>query len=220
VTNRVKQRQQAAQTAAGIPSKRERRELGRKAAAARAASIRRRRFAKNAGTVLAALAVVGVIVWVTVLTSGSTPDTSTASTAGTATGSPTPITAPTDKALNTKPTVTKGTGDLTALKVTTLIAGTGPAVTAGETISVNYVGVNYKTGEEFDSSWKNGAPVSFPIGTGGVIEGWDQGLVGVKIGSRVQLDIPSSLAYPNTTSGPTSGPLRFVVDVLSATPAA
>ncbi|MFC7484435.1 FKBP-type peptidyl-prolyl cis-trans isomerase [Luedemannella flava] len=68
--------------------------------------------------------------------------------------------------------------------------GTGGAVNAGENITVNYVGVSYKTGEEFDSSWKRNEPATFPIGVGQVIQGWDQGLVGLTVGSRVQLDIP------------------------------
>jgi peptidylprolyl isomerase len=58
-------------------------------------------------------------------------------------------------------------------------------------------------------------PASFPIGTGNVIKGWDQGLVGVTVGSRVQLDIPADLAYgENPTDGRPGGPLRFVVDIL------
>jgi FKBP-type peptidyl-prolyl cis-trans isomerases 1 len=98
--------------------------------------------------------------------------------------------------------------------VVTLVQGDGPAVKSGQTITVNYVGVSNTTGEEFDSSWKRGEPASFPIGTGGVIKGWDQGLVGVKVGSRVQLDIPSNLAYGD--NGQVPGPLRFVVDILGA----
>jgi peptidylprolyl isomerase len=125
---------------------------------------------------------------------------------------PTPAGA--DPALATKPTVTAGTGDLTALKVTTLIQGTGAEVKSGQSITVNYVGVTYKDGKEFDSSWKNSQAFTTVIGNGSVIKGWDQGLVGVKVGSRVQLDIPSNLAYGD--SGNPAGPLRFVVDVLSA----
>jgi peptidylprolyl isomerase len=79
------------------------------------------------------------------------------------------------------------------------------------------VGVFYADGKEFDSSWSRGEPASFPIGVGQVIPGWDQGLVGVNVGSRVQLDIPAELAYGNDkSSGRPTGPLRFVVDVLAA----
>ena len=120
-------------------------------------------------------------------------------------------------ALAQKPTVTKGTGTLTKLNVTTLVQGTGPAVRSGQNLTVNYVGVSYTTGEEFDASWKTGQPFPFQVGTGSVIKGWDQGLIGVKVGSRVQLDIPSDLAYgDNPGGGQPAGPLRFVVDVLDA----
>jgi peptidylprolyl isomerase len=124
-------------------------------------------------------------------------------------------------ALKTKPVVTKGTGaPPTKLLVTTLIQGTGATVKSGDTITVNYVGVTYADGKEFDSSWKNSQTFSTAIGQGGVIKGWDQGLVGVKVGSRVQLDIPTDLAYGTPTpAGDPAGPLRFVVDVLGDTPA-
>jgi peptidylprolyl isomerase len=122
-----------------------------------------------------------------------------------------------DPALGTEPTVTAGTGNLTKLVVTTLIQGTGPAVKAGQNITVNYIGVTYKDGKKFDASWDSGQPASFPIGEGSVIPGWDQGLVGVKVGSRVQLDIPASLAYGDQpANGAPAGPLRFVVDLLAA----
>lgn len=122
-----------------------------------------------------------------------------------------------DPALQTKPVVKAGVGTLTKLIVTPLVNGTGPAVTSGQTITVNYVGAFFKTGKEFDGSWNRGEPASFPIGVGQVIPGWDQGLVGVKIGSRVQLDIPAKLGYgENPEGGRPGGPLRFVVDVLAA----
>jgi peptidylprolyl isomerase len=128
-----------------------------------------------------------------------------------------PVPAGADPALSKKPAVTGGTGPVTALKTTTLIQGTGPAVQAGQTVSVNYVGVTYAGGKEFDSSWKRKEPFSFPVGAGQVIKGWDQGLVGVKVGSRVRLDIPAGLAYgDNPGPDQPAGALRFVVDVLSA----
>jgi peptidylprolyl isomerase len=78
---------------------------------------------------------------------------------------------------------------------------------------VNYVGVSYLTGAEFDASWNRSDPFVFQLGENQVIDGWDQGLVGVKEGSRVQLDIPSELAYGD--NGRLPGPLRFVIDVLA-----
>jgi peptidylprolyl isomerase len=113
--------------------------------------------------------------------------------------------------------VAAGKGDVTALKVTPVIKGTGPVVKAGQQLAVNYVGVTYKDGKEFDSSWKSGQPAQFPVGVGQLIKGWDEGLVGVPVGSRVQLDIPADKAYgEQTTGGRPAGDLRFVVDILQA----
>ena len=84
-----------------------------------------------------------------------------------------------------------------------------------------YSGVLSSDGTAFDNSWDRGQPFTFTLGAGNVIPGWDQGLVGAKVGSRVQLDIPSSLAYGATGKG-SIGPnqaLTFVVDVLAVTPA-
>ncbi|WP_233197038.1 FKBP-type peptidyl-prolyl cis-trans isomerase [Verrucosispora sp. ts21] len=121
-----------------------------------------------------------------------------------------------DPALGTQPEVKAGEGKLDKLVVTPLIEGTGPKVEAGQSITVNYIGVFYENGEEFDSSWSRGEPATFPIGVGQVIEGWDRGLVGVTVGSRVQLDIPAEQAYGDGAGGRPGGPLRFVVDILAA----
>jgi peptidylprolyl isomerase len=120
-----------------------------------------------------------------------------------------------DQQLATKPAaVTPPTEAFAELKVTTLIQGTGAAVTSGQSVTVNYVGISRTTGEEFDSSWSRDQPFTFVIGSGGVIQGWSQGLLGVAVGSRVELDIPSELAYGD--QGRVPGDLIFIVDVLSA----
>lgn len=193
----------------------------RRAAAERAAKARRRR--QTLAVAAAGLAVVAIVVAIVLFTRGSDddPGQEVASAPGTSapgTSAPAPGAIPddVDPALKTKPVVTAGEGDVTELKVTTLIEGTGPAAQVGQTVTVNYVGVTYKTGEEFDASWNSGQPFPVQLGTGGVIEGWDKGLVGVKQGSRVQLDIPSAMAYTdNPQPGYPAGALRFVVDVLS-----
>ena len=102
-----------------------------------------------------------------------------------------------------------------------LVTGTGQVAQAGQTVTVNYVGVLCKTGKEFDSSWKRGQPLSTALTSGpsGVIAGWVQGLPGMRVGGRRELIIPSNLAYGKTGS-PTGGippnaPLVFVVDLLS-----
>lgn len=121
-----------------------------------------------------------------------------------------------DPALGSKPDAGRGEGELTELTATALIEGAGPAAAAGQNVTVNYVGVFYRTGEEFDASWNYRQPFSFQLGTGGVIPGWDRGLVGAKVGSRIQLDIPADLAYgDNPEGGRPAGPLRFIVDVLA-----
>lgn len=103
-----------------------------------------------------------------------------------------------------------------------LIQGTGPVVAKGDSLVTNYAGVIWKTGKTFDSSWEKGQPVSFPIGTGGVVPGWDKGLVGQKVGSRVLLVLPPKEGY-GKTGQPQAGikgtdTLVFEVDILGTLP--
>lgn len=120
-----------------------------------------------------------------------------------------------------KPTITvPKTKAPTKLVTQPLIQGSGPKVTAGQNISVHYTGVVWKTGKEFDSSFKRGTAASFAIGVGQVVKGWDQGLVGQPVGSRVLLVIPPALGY-GTQGQPDAGikgtdTLVFVVDILDA----
>ncbi len=103
------------------------------------------------------------------------------------------------------------------LVIKDLRAGSGQAAKAGDTVTVQYVGVLYANGKQFDASWDRGEPFSFPLGGGQVIPGWDQGVVGMKPGGRRELIIPSDLAYgaqgtPDGTIPPNS-PLIFVIDL-------
>jgi peptidylprolyl isomerase len=193
-----------------------------KEAAARAEAARRRRniIGGTVGSiVVGALLVTTVSV---VVRNGKDDDgTDTPASNGTQAAAPTaqgfpPLPAGADSALATKPAASKGTGEVTSLVVTPLIKGTGAATQNGQQLTVNYVGVSFKTGEEFDSSWSRSQTFDFQLGAGRVIKGWDQGLVGVTVGSRVQLDIPSNLAYGDDAGSGPSGPLRFIVDVLAA----
>ncbi|GAB7037915.1 MULTISPECIES: FKBP-type peptidyl-prolyl cis-trans isomerase [Catenuloplanes] len=131
-----------------------------------------------------------------------------------------PVPAGADPALSTKPVVEKGAGKLEAgkPKITYVIKGTGPATKEGDLITANYVGVLYGTGEEFDSSWSRQEAIEFTIGMGQLIDGWEQGLMNVPVGSRIILDLPPDLAYGDQDdgSGRPTGDLRFVVDVLNA----
>jgi FKBP-type peptidyl-prolyl cis-trans isomerase len=118
--------------------------------------------------------------------------------------------------INKKPTVPKGTGPSpTALKAETLIQGNGPAIQDGQQATVQYVGVLFKNGKEFDTSWGK-QPFSFALGQGNVIPGWDQGVLGMKVGERRRLTIPSDLAYGASGSPPKIGPnepLIFDIDL-------
>jgi cyclophilin family peptidyl-prolyl cis-trans isomerase len=108
----------------------------------------------------------------------------------------------------------------TELVITDLREGSGEPAKAGDTLSVRYVGVLSIDGTEFDSNW-DGEPFSLMLGVGGVIPGWDQGLVGVKAGGLRQLDIPADLAYGDSGSGEVIKPgdaLTFVIEVESVTP--
>ncbi|GAB94557.1 peptidylprolyl isomerase [Kineosphaera limosa] len=103
------------------------------------------------------------------------------------------------------------------LVIEDLWEGDGALAQAGHVVSAHYVGVAHSTGEEFDSSWNRGAPLDFPLGGGRVIAGWDQGIVGMKVGGRRRLVIPSRLAYGDQGAGNVIAPgesLIFVVDLV------
>jgi peptidylprolyl isomerase len=106
----------------------------------------------------------------------------------------------------------------TKLETKDIVEGHGPAAKKGDQLTVQYVGVDYDTGKEFDSSWSNGQPFPVQLGTGQVIQGWDEGVAGMKVGGRRELTIPPDLAYGASGSPPAIGPnatLVFVIDLLS-----
>jgi len=103
------------------------------------------------------------------------------------------------------------------LVVKDIVIGKGPAAKKGDKLSMQYVGVLFDDGTEFDSSWDSGQPFEFTLGQGMVIKGWDQGLVGIKPGGRRQLTIPAKLAYGAQGQPPSIPPnaaLVFIVDAL------
>ncbi len=122
--------------------------------------------------------------------------------------------------LNKKPKVTVPKGaPPKKLEEKELVEGTGPEAKSGDEVTVQYVGVNYKTGKEFDASWDRGEPFSFTLGAHQVIPGWDQGVAGMKVGGRRELIIPPQLGYGSTGAPPAIPPnetLIFVVDLLAA----
>jgi peptidylprolyl isomerase len=102
----------------------------------------------------------------------------------------------------------------TELQITDLIEGEGDEAVPGGVVDVHYVGVEFETGEEFDSSWNRGQSARFPLPQ--LIGGWQQGIPGMKVGGRRQLVCPPELAY-----GPAGGghrlsgkTLTFVIDLL------
>ncbi len=108
------------------------------------------------------------------------------------------------------------TDAVTELVVTDEVEGSGDEVTPGATVTAHYVGVSASTGAQFDASWDRGAPISFPLD--GVIRGWSEGLVGMKVGGRRTLVIPGDMAYgANPPPGAGIAPnetLVFTVDLV------
>lgn len=171
--------------------------------------------------VVAFVAVVGAVAWL----GGSDDSPSTSNTSTTAAGVTTTTIDPNAPTTTVppKPTVKFPGTEPTELKVTTLREGTGDAAKNGDTLDVHYIGVLSKDGTEFDNSYDKGAPLTLTLGAGQVIQGWEQGLVGVKAGGQYQIDIPAELAYGANGAGesipPNSG-ISFVVDIMSITPGA
>ncbi len=126
------------------------------------------------------------------------------------------------KDTDTKPEIPKPAGQPpTALVKRDIVKGKGRAAKAGDQVTVQYVGVSFSTGEQFDASWDNGQPFPFNLGAGEVIPGWDQGVPGMKVGGRRELVIPPDLAYGPQGQPPTIAPnetLVFVVDVVDIQP--
>jgi peptidylprolyl isomerase len=103
------------------------------------------------------------------------------------------------------------------LVITDISVGEGAEATSGSTVTAHYVGVAHSTGEEFDASYNRGEPLSFRLGVGQVIAGWDQGIEGMRVGGRRQLVIPPQLAYGDRGAGGAIGPgetLIFMVDLV------
>ena len=118
----------------------------------------------------------------------------------------------------TKPEVTVPKGaPPKKLEVKEIEEGSGAEAKSGDKVTVQYVGVSYKNGKEFDSSWSRNEPFSFTLGAGEVIPGWDQGVEGMKVGGRRELIIPPNLAYGEAGAPPAIAPnetLVFVIDLL------
>ena len=119
---------------------------------------------------------------------------------------------------DSKPSVTiPDTPAPTDLVKDDLEVGTGEEAVAGHKVKVHYVGVAWSDGQEFDSSWSRNSPFDFNLGAGQVIQGWDQGVAGMKVGGRRRLTIPPEMGYGSRGAGGAIKPnetLVFVVDLL------
>jgi peptidylprolyl isomerase len=121
--------------------------------------------------------------------------------------------------LSKKPTIKAHKGPAPKrLVIREIVKGTGPKAKSGNVLTVNYVGALYSNGKVFDSSWRRNETFTFPLGRREVIEGWERGLAGMRVGGRRELIIPSVLAYGREGSPPVIPPnstLIFVVDLLA-----
>ncbi len=186
---------------------------------------RSRATQKRIAYVIAAL--VALLAIFAILTRGNSDESAdtTIATPSTTTAAPTTTVAVSlPAAIATKPKVAVPAGPPPkALQSTDLVVGTGPEVTAGSNVTVNYVGVSWSTKEEFDTSWGRGPFTVENVGQAAVIPGWNEGLVGMKQGGRRQLVIPPDKAYGAAGQGAKIGPnetLVFVVDAIAVTPKA
>jgi peptidylprolyl isomerase len=104
------------------------------------------------------------------------------------------------------------------LELEDIVEGDGDEATAGTIVEVHYVGVSWSNGQQFDASWDRGETFKFGLGKGQVIQGWDQGVEGMRVGGRRRITIPPMLGYGKRGAGGVIGPdetLVFVVDLIS-----
>ena len=104
----------------------------------------------------------------------------------------------------------------TELQLEDIVVGDGAEATTGTQVNVDYVGVSWSTGKEFDASWNHGSQFAFGLGAGQVIAGWDQGVAGMKVGGRRRITIPPAMGYGASGAGGVIAPnetLVFVVDL-------
>lgn len=107
-------------------------------------------------------------------------------------------------------------GNLQKLIVDDIMIGEGPEVAEGDTVSVHYIGT-LQNGQQFDNSYLKGAPFTFTVGEGKVIAGWEEGILGMKVGGQRVLVIPSDLAYGDRAVGPipAGATLVFAIELVS-----
>ena len=147
---------------------------------------------------------------------------SATSTTTTSTSTTPAVTTPKSGPLATEPKITvPKTPAPTRLVTTDMVTGTGATAKAGDTVTVNYVGALYTNGKIFDASWNRSQTFTAALVSGGLIQGWIDGIAGMKVGGRRELIIPPALAYKDQaqTGIPANSTLIFIVDLLAVTPA-
>ena len=144
---------------------------------------------------------------------GDDEDGSSAGTTTAAEERPAAIT----KELDVKPRIPKPSGPPpTELVKEDIVVGKGPAAKPGDRVTVHYVGVTFTYGDQFDASWDKQRPFTFELGKGNVIQGWEQGVPGMKVDGRRMLTIPADMAYGaqgQPPEIPPNEPLVFVIDL-------
>lgn len=202
--------------------KRQRKKEGAQARrAAELAAIRRQqRTRRVVRMAIFAVIAVAIVVAISVFGGNDSKSSTAASTTTTAPASTKPLTCAKPDGSNTdltkKPTVAVPAEPATELTCRDLVVGDGKEVKAGDTVTVQYVGVAQSTGKEFASTWDRGGGEATPTSLKTVIPGWKQGIPGMKVGGRRVLTIPGDLAYGPSGRGADIGPdetLVFVIDV-------
>lgn len=200
-------------------AKRERQKANRRQNLEKLARDARLRKSRKVG-LRVGLVILSVVILVAGVSIFSGDDTEPSSSSDTTTADSTVV--PGSTIAYEKPAVEFPGVDVTELEVTELSPGSGAEAANGDKLLVHYVGVRSIDGVEFDNSYDRGSPFDLVLGAGMVIQGWEQGLVGVQAGGRYQIDIPSDLGYGETGSGEVIRPgddITFVVDIVAVTPA-
>lgn len=121
--------------------------------------------------------------------------------------------------MSSKPSVSVPVGNPPSeLVIDDLVVGTGDEAVKGKNVDVHYVGVAWSNGKQFDASWDRRETFEFRLGAGQVIQGWDEGVAGMKVGGRRQLTIPPHMGYGSRGAGGVikgGETLIFVVDLLN-----
>jgi peptidylprolyl isomerase len=148
------------------------------------------------------------------------PPATTTGAAPAASGTGEPVAGSISKDLSEKPEIPKPSGaPPSRLVVRDIVRGEGRRVRLDDAVTVHYVGVSHSTGEQFDASWDRGMPAQFQLSEGQLIQGWIEGIPGMRVGGRRMLVIPPTLGYGTQGQPPDIGPnetLVFVIDMVDA----